>query len=633
VGEAPGDLLPAMLRALRHRGPDDEGLHVDRTGPVGLGTRRLAIIDPAGGRQPMATPDGDVTVAFNGEIYNFRELRVTLEAAGHQFRTRSDTEVLLHSYRTWGEACAERLRGMFAFAVWDRRRRRLVLGRDRLGKKPLYYWQGGGLFLFASELKALLRHGGIARRLDWEAFHHYLAFGYTPGDRSILDGVAKLPAAHVAVLEDGRLRLARYWSLPPGAGVAPVAAGEAAGRVREAVREAVRLRLESDVPLGVFLSGGIDSSVIVAGMREVTGGGISTFTIGFGPAAAAYDERRYARMVAERFGTDHHEEIVDPKVAELLPAIVRALDEPFADSSAVPTFVVAQATAGHVRVALSGIGGDEVFAGYPRYLAVRLSRLWEVVPRPLRALTAAGARSLVPGFETGSSWPGRVRRFLAAAADPLPGRYIGWTRFFDEPGLAGLATPALAALWREDVEARARAAWASHGHGDPLDGAFRIDLATYLSDDLLVMADRMTMAHSLELRAPLCDHRLIELSLRIPPAVKLPGLSLKGLLKSAFADVLPAPLLTRPKQGFMIPLGRWLKTDLRRLVEDLLSAARVRARGLFRPEAVAALAEEHMAGRRDHADRLWTLVMAELWMQEYLDGAAGGPGARWSLGC
>src|SRR2546421_579143 len=618
IGEAPPDLLPAMLDLLRHRGPDDMGVHAEPG--VALGMTRLAIIDLVTGRQPMSDADERFWLVFNGEIYNFRELRAELEARGRRFRTQSDTEVILQACATFGRACVERLRGMFAFALWDRARRALFLARDRLGKKPLYYWQGGGLLAFASEPKALLRHPAVSRDVDWAAFHHYLAFGYTPGRSSVYAGMLKLPPAHTATLVDGRLTLSRYWQLPPGPAAAlPASVEDTAATLRGELRDAVRLRLESDVPLGVFLSGGIDSSAVVASMREVTGQRISTFTVGFGGSAASYDELPYARMVARRFETDHHEEILEPVVADLLPTIAYHFDEPFADSSAIPTFVVAQATGRHVKVVLSGIGGDETFAGYPRYLGLRFSELYAALPRPLRMVPAAAARRLVRESEASRSWGNWIRRFLDAADQPLPDRYLGWTRFFSDRDLERLATPALRWRWRESVDDAQRRAFGGLGHDDPVDGAFRIDLSTYLPDDLLVMADRMSMAHSLELRAPFCDHHVIELSHRLAPAAKLPRLRLKGLLKAAFADVLPREILARRKQGFMIPLARWLRTDLRPLVDDLLSPDRVRARGLFDVATVEGLKREHLARTQSHADRLWTLMMAELWMRQYLD--------------
>jgi len=625
VGGAAGrDTLDAMLASLEHRGPDDRGAFAGDG--VALGMTRLSIIDLVTGQQPMSSDDGASRIVFNGEIYNFRAVRAELQACGHRFRTQSDTEVILRAWEADGERCVERLRGMFAFAIWDARRRRLFLARDRLGKKPLYYWQGGGALVFASEIKALLCHPGPARAVDWPALHHYLAYGYTPAGRSAFAGIMKLPPGHTATLDGDAFTARRYWSLPAAAAPIQLAPAELAQRLRDEIREAVRLRLESDVPLGAFLSGGVDSSVVVASMREVTSGRLTTFSIGFGAAAASYDELPYARQVAERFGTEHHEEILEPKAAELAPLIVRSFDEPFADSSAIATYAVAAATARHVKVALSGIGGDETFAGYPRYLGVRLSEAWTRLPRWLRRPAGAAAAGLLSESYTSRNLRDWVVRFAAGAERPLPERYFGWTRFFDGPALHALATPALVAHLTGDPDADGRAAWATRSGGDAVDGAVRIDLATYLSDDLLVMADRMSMAHSLELRGPFCDHRLIETSLAIASSVKLPGFRLKGLLKAAYADVLPPAVLTHRKQGFMIPLAGWLRTDLLPLLDDLLSPEQVRARGLFRVEAVERLKAEHAARRRSHADRLWTLMMAELWLREYLDR-----GSRWSL--
>ncbi len=396
VGGAGQGRLASMLARLEHRGPDDHGLHEEPD--AGLGATRLAIIDVAGGHQPIANEDESLWIVFNGEVYNHRALRPDLEARGHRFRTRSDTEVVLHLFEETAERCVDQLRGMFAFAIWDARRRRLVVARDRLGKKPLYYWHRDGLFLFASEVKALLAHPAVRREVDWDALHHYLAFGYPPADHSLFPGIPQPPPAHTAVLDAGTLGLHRYWALPPGppAGGPAPSGDELAEQVREELREAVRLRLESDVPVGVFLSGGIDSSAVVASMREVSGGRIATFSIGFGGVAPGYDELAYARQVARRFETDHHEELLEAKVDELLGPIVAQFDEPFADSSAVPTYVIAQATGHHVKVVLSGIGGDETFGGYPRHLGVRVSGVYRRGPRWLRSAPETALLGILP---------------------------------------------------------------------------------------------------------------------------------------------------------------------------------------------------------------------------------------------
>ena len=618
VGPTARELLPAMLGLLKHRGPDDSGIHA--ADDVGLGMTRLAIIDLATGRQPMSDESSRYWIVFNGEIYNFRQLRTELEARGRRFRTQSDTEVILHAYAVYGEACVERLAGMFAFALWDATERRLFLARDRLGKKPLYYWQRERLFLFASEPKALLCHPAVGRAVDWSALHHYLAFGYTPAARSIFDEIRKLPPAHTATFADGRLTERCYWRLPTAAapGGARVTLEESAAAIRRGLREAVRLRLESDVPLGVFLSGGVDSSAIVASMREVTTGRIATFSVGFGRSAPSYDELPYARLVAQRFATDHREEILEPDVRALVPEIVRGFDEPFADSSAIPTYVVAQATARHVKVALSGIGGDETFAGYPRYLGLRVSALHARLPRWLRR-AARELASRLPDSGSSRNWADWARRFTAEP-DAAPGeRYIGWTRFFSDAQLERLAAPALARHLGPGVDELQRRAFAAGADGDPVDGAFRVDLSAYLPDDLLAMADRMSMASSLEVRAPFCDYRLIEESLRLSTRAKMPGGRMKGLLKRAFAGVLPDEILTHRKQGFMIPLGDWLRRDLRPALDELLAPDCVRARGLFEVDAIETLKREHLEGVRTHADRLWTLMMLEQWMREYLD--------------
>ena len=612
VGAAPPTLLASMVATLKHRGPDDVGLH--EAPGAGLGTARLAVIDLLGGHQPMGEP-GRGWIAFNGEIYNHRTLRAELTARGHRFRTRSDTEVVLRAWEEHGEGCLDRLHGMFAFAVWDSRARRLLLARDRLGKKPLFYWQGDGLLLFASEIKALRCHPAVGTAVDVEALHHYLAFGSTPAVRSMVHGVAKLPPAHLATARGGALAVRRYWALP---GPEPALADprEAAERTRAGLREAVRLRLESDVPLGVFLSGGVDSSAIVATLREVTSARIATVSIGFGDAAPDYDELPAARAVARRYETDHHEEVLEPDVAELLPALVHHLDEPLADSSAVPTLVVAQAAARHVKVALSGLGGDEAFGGYPRYLGLRVAGPWARLPRPVRGAARALLPRLLPDSERSRNWGDRVRRFVDAAELAPVDRYLAWTRVFDEAALDGLVCADVRRRWSEDVEASRRAAFASHGHGDPVDGAFRVDLAHYLPDDLLLMADRLGMACSLEVRAPFCDVDLLALSLALPPAVKLPGGRLKGLLKTALAGVLPREVLARPKQGFMVPLARWLRGPLRPFLEDALAPRRVRERGVLEPAAVDRIVREHLAGRRGHGDRLWALLMLELWLRQ-----------------
>ena len=622
VGSAPPGLLSRMLGALKHRGPDDDGRW---EGPgVALGMTRLAIIDLVTGRQPMVSEDGRYTLVFNGEIYNYRALRRDLESAGHRFRTQSDTEVLLQTLAALGLAGVEFLRGMFAFACWDRAEERLLLGRDRLGKKPLFTARVGDALLVASEIKALRCHPDLPTEPDRVALDHYLAFGYTPGDRSLFRAVQKLPPAHVGVWQRGVLTLSRYWEPRPGP--APATFAEATAATRERLREAVRLRLESDVPVGVFLSGGIDSGSIVGLVREVSDQPVRTFTVGF-EGAPDFDERELARAVATRHGTVHTELAVDPDRPELLDDVLDAFDEPFADSSAVLTLLVARATAGHVKVALAGIGGDELFGGYPRYLGIRLARVYDRLPMAARRWLTRAVPAVIPetmGSRNLGSW---VRRFTAHPEAGPTFRYERWMQFFPTEQPSDLFTddwiraagppPPLIQPDRPGPEPPT----------DPEVFAVWWDLMRYVPNDLLAMADRLGMAASLEVRAPFCDHELVAFSLGLHPHLKTRGFRLKALLRAAVADLLPPAVLRGRKRGFMLPIGRWLQTSWRDRMEDLLSPPSVRRRGWFRPEVVETLKAEHLTGRRNRADQLWTLMVLEAWCRRVFDGPPGGAGA------
>lgn len=618
VGSAPPGLQSRMLATLKHRGPDESG-GWEGAG-VALGATRLAIIDLVTGQQPMVSEDGRYTLVFNGEIYNYRALRRDLESAGHRFRTRSDTEVLLQTLAARGLAGVEALRGMFAFACWDRGERRLLLGRDRLGKKPLFTAQIGDTFLFASEIKALRCHPDLPAEPDRVALEHYLAFGYTPGDRSLFRGVHKLPPAHVGLWKGGALTTSRYWEPRPAP--APATFAEAAAATRERLREAVRLRLESDVPVGVFLSGGIDSGSIVGLVREVTDRPVLTFTVGF-EGAPDFDERDLARAVATRHGTAHTELMLDPDRPGLLDDVLDAFDEPFADSSAVPTLLVARATSAHVKVALAGIGGDELFGGYPRYLGIRLARAYDRLPMAARRAVARAGAAVIPettGSRNLGSW---IRRFTAhPEADPAS-RYIRWMQFFPAEHLSDLLTDDWVRRAGPPLPLVPPDPPGPEPPADPEVFAVWWDLMRYLPDDLLAMADRLGMAASLEIRAPFCDHELVAFSLGLPPHLKTRGFRLKALLKAAVADLLPPAVLRGQKRGFMLPIGRWLQTSWRDRMEDLLSPAAVRRRGWIRPEVVETLKVEHLTGRRNRADQLWALMVLEAWCRRVFDGALG----------
>src|SRR4051794_10999309 len=604
----------AMADALVHRGPDSEGMFVD--GPVGLAARRLAIIDLARGDQPMCNEDRSVTVVQNGELYEHRAVQADLERRGHRFTSHCDTEVLPHLYEERGDGFAEGLRGMFAIALWDAPRRRLLLARDPFGIKPLYYRVAGGVLSFASELKAIVRQPGVAGEVDLEALEAYLAFNSVPAPLSIYRDVRKLPAGHVLEARDGRISVRRY------ARPAPVAAADVRGEggaaladeLRARLRDSVRAHLEADVPVGVFLSGGIDSSLLAALAAQESTEPVRTFSIGF--EERSFDELARARMVARRYGTDHHELVLRPDAAQLLPEIAAAFDEPFADSSALPTYAVSRLAAGHVKVALSGEGGDELFGGYFTYVA-------DVLAARSRVRAAAGgARPFVERLPSSSrrvSLEYKAKRFVRAAALPALERHHGWKEIFSADARAALLEPAVRAP-DADVLAGWRARYAETVGSEPLARLQDVDVGTYLVDDLLVKTDRASMAHSLEVRVPFLDPVVVELAFALPTSAKVLALAKKRLLRRAAAGLVPRAIVHGPKRGFSIPAAAWLRGDLRGFARDVLSPAALRSDGFFRPEAVTRLLDEHESGREDHSRALWGLLCFQLWRAT----AAGG---------
>jgi asparagine synthase (glutamine-hydrolysing) len=599
-----------MNAALVHRGPDEGS--VDAFGRCVLGNRRLRVIDLATGSQPVTNESGDVVAVFNGELYNFRELRAGL--SGHEVRGSGDTPVIPHLYEESGPELVSRLEGMFAIALWDAGRERLVLARDRAGKKPLLWTRlADGTLAFASELKALLRLPGVSRELDPAALDAYLALQYVPSGTA-LRAVDKLPPGHVLVAEGGSVRIERYWT-PAAEPAAPEEASEGdwLERVRETVGAAVRRRLVADVPLGALLSGGIDSSIVVAEMAKAAGQ-VRTFTVGFGDEL--YDERAYARAVADRYGTEHEEIVVEPDVAEVLPRLVRAFDEPLGDEAALPQFVVSELARRHVTVALTGDGGDEAFAGYERYAAVELARRVAVpgAGTAARLLRWAGRREP-------RSRANRAGRLLELGALPAATRYGRLMEVFP--------AELRAELWEPGFVARPRPAWELLGAPeDGISGLQRLDIGTYLPGDLLLKADLASMAHSLELRSPLLDHAVLELGVSLPDELEVEGRRGKLALRRAFADALPPQVARRGKTGFGVPIARWFRGELRTLAGDVLLGETARARGQLRPGVVARLLHDHVAGRADHAHRLWCLLMLELWQQGHVDAASGDSSVR-----
>ncbi len=616
-------VVERMCDALRHRGPDGEGYHRDRFAVLGM--RRLAIIDVAGGDQPIYNEDGTVAVVFNGEIYNFRELRARLEAAGHQFRTGADTECIVHLYEEHGADCARHLRGMFAFAVWDAKARRLLLARDRVGKKPLYYRETPDGIWFASEMKALLQDPSFQRRVDPVAIHHYLTYQYVPAPFAAIEGVRKLLPAHTLELDVGRgaSRTKRYWRLSY-ASVVPPSEAEATEQLRALLHDAVRTRLVSERPIGALLSGGLDSSLVVAAMAELGSAPVRTFSIGF--EDEAYDERPYARMVAKRFGTDHHELVVTPSAIDILPELTWHYDEPFADSSAIPSMYVARLARGEVTVVLNGDGGDESFGGYERYVANLLAARVRI-PGPLHRVAPKLVR-LLPGGHDLRSFANRAKRFLVAALGPPEERYVRWLCHFDNESKRILYTP-----WMQEVTGAVNSydlitqAFAEADGEDLVDRTLAVDVATYLPNDLLVKMDIATMAFGLEARSPLLDHQLMEYAASLPSRLKIhrSGRRYTGkyLLKRVARGVLPDEVIDRPKRGFGVPMAAWLRGELRDLSHDMLTDAVARGRGYFRPESIARLLAQHDAGI-DHAARIWNLLQLELWHRRFIDASSDG---------
>ena len=605
-----------MLATLVHRGPDEGS--VDAFGACVLGHRRLRVVDLQTGRQPVADESGAVVAVLNGELYNFRELRAELGARGHEVRGTGDTPVLPHLYEEHGPRFVEHLSGMFALALWDGTRQRLVLARDRLGKKPLLWTRlADGTLAFASELKALLQLPRVGRDVDLVALDAFLALQYVPGPGTALHGIERLPPGHILVAESGRVRVERYWE--PQARPEQLPRAEWLGRVREEVITAVRRRLVADVPLGALLSGGIDSGVVVAAMAQSSAAPVRTFTAGF--AQARYDEREYARAVAERYGTVHEELVVEPRPAELLPRLAWAFDEPFGDASALPTLLVCEHAARHVTVALTGDGGDEAFGGYERYVAHGLAERVGVLPPSLLRAAAGALRSLPQARSEPRSPFFRAARFLETAGGP-PGERYGRLMEIFPPALRDT-------LWTDEARAAiGRVRSAGELLGPPpapgVTGLQLLDLRTYLPGDLLVKSDIASMANSLELRSPFLDHRVLELGLSLPPELKARGRVGKVALREAFAPDLPAAVTGRAKRGFGVPLGRWFRDELRELSRDVLLDRRARERGQLRPAAIERLLGEHASGRADHGHRLWCLVMLELWQRSYVDSA--GPG-------
>ncbi len=607
-------LLARMCRVIDHRGPNSRGAFAD--GTAALGIQRLAIIDVEGGDQPIFNEDRSVAVVLNGEIYNHESLRRDLEKAGHRFRTRADTEVLVHLYEQYGDHLVDHLRGMFAFALWDTHRQRLLCARDRVGKKPLYWTRQGHRFSFASEVQSLLQNPDLQRAVEPHAIAAYLTFQYVPHPMTAFRNIHKLPPASTLVVDSEGEKIERYWSLDYTQKTDGSSA-ELEERLLELVREATRIRLMSEVPLGAFLSGGIDSSAVVAAMAEATTEPVQTFSIGF--EDPDFDELKYARLVAERFGTDHHEFQVQPQALEIMPRLARHYGDPFGDPSAIPSFYLAELTGRHVTVALNGDGGDESFAGYGRYGRSQLIGRLDWLPRQLQRAAPLLTPALGNGGHEGS-FRDRGRRLAHAIAMSPWERYCRTLTAFDRDRRSALMSREFEAevsdAPAEDLLGRL---WQSSRAQDPIDRMLDVDINSYLPGDLLPKIDIATMAHSLEARSPFLDHELMEFAASLPGPAKLNGSNGKAILKGAFRGILPDEVLDRPKMGFGVPLAGWFRNELRDLPAERLLDPAASDRGYFEPHAVERLIAEHQDGHADHSLRLWTLLQLETWHTEVLE--------------
>jgi asparagine synthase (glutamine-hydrolysing) len=605
-----------MNAAIIHRGPDEDGFYIHEN--VALAMRRLAIIDLAGGQQPIHNPDKTAWIVFNGEIYNYRELRADLEKDGAQLYTKSDTEVVLHLYDRYGVDCLQYLRGMFALAIWDTRDDSLFIARDRVGKKPLLYsHQPNGDLIFGSEFTALLKHPAISREIDYEAIHHYLSYICVPAPLTVYKQIRKLEPGHWLRWKNGEIETKRYW-LPDFSEKLDISEDEAQDEVLRILRESVRLRMISEVPLGAFLSGGVDSSAVVALMAEESSQPVKTFSIGFDEQD--YSELKYAKKVAEHVGAEYHEFIVKPNAMEVLPTLVEHYGEPYADSSAIPTYYVSKETRKHVTVALNGDGGDESFGGYERYSAMRLAERYKRYPAILRKPFVEFPLSLLPTPDGRQNRLRRAKRFVEAAALPKTTRYLNW--------VSGTSPQLKQELYTEEFK-RATAdfhtkkildEWFDKANGiGVLDASLMTDQQTYLPNDLLVKVDIASMAVSLEARSPFLDHHLIEFAAKLPENIKVSGLDTKTLLKKITAKLVPPEVVYRRKMGFGVPVGYWLRNEMKDFLYEILLSEKSLNRGIFKPAAIKDLIQQHVSGREDHTFPVWTLLMLELWFQMFID--------------
>ncbi len=608
--------LKKMCDVITHRGPDDEGTYVHQN--IGLGMRRLSIIDLSTGKQPISNEDDAIWIVFNGEIYNHKSIRADLEKLGHRFKTQTDTEAIVHAYEEYGESCVQKLNGMFAFAIWDNRNHTLFLARDRLGIKPLYYLFDKNRFIFGSEIKSILQAGDVPKRIDLQALDHFLTFEFIPAPLSIFQDIKKLPPGHTLKLKNNEIWVRSYWDVELKSN--EKALSQIKQNLRELLQDAVKIRLMSDVPLGAFLSGGIDSSTIVALMSQVMDNPVKTFSIGF--EDSTYNELKYARMIAEKFKTEHHEFIIKPDVVELADNLVKFLDEPFGDFSIFPTYLVSKKAREYVTVVLSGDGGDELFAGYDSYIADKIAKkYYSRFPEQFRNGVVTSFFDLIPPSSKKKGLINKAKRFVEGMKLPHDLHHTRWMIFLQQ------AEKDL--LYNSDVKSgiqefdpfkftRNYFANVSYNRSDEINKQMYVDLKMYLVDNILVKVDRMSMATSLEARVPFLDYRFVEFAATIPGEYKMQGRKTKVILKQAMEGLLPKEILYRGKEGFSIPIKNWLKKDLKPLMMETLAPEKIRREGFFNSDYIQKLIRQHLAGQENHSHRLWALIIFGRWYDLYM---------------
>ena len=608
--KADASLLESMTNTMTHRGPDDIGLHID--GRLGFGMRRLSVIDLVTGHQPIHSEDKSIHVILNGEIYNFQELRSDLEARGHRFYTKSDTESIVHLYEEYGQECVQKLRGMFAFAVWDNKRQTLFIARDRLGVKPLYYYKGNGVFLFASEIKAFLKYRPMSKDINCAALDEYLTYQYIPAPNTIFENVHKLLPAHTITVKNNDMKIERYWKADFSSETS-LSQEDCVKTLGNLLEQSVKMRLISDVPLGVFLSGGLDSSGIVAIMSKFSSKPVKTYSVGFDVGGLRHNELEYAKLVAKRFGCDHHEIMAKADMAHTLPKIIEHLDEPMSDAACVPVYFMSQLARESVTVVLTGEGADELFGGYIYYGYGRLQNIYRFIPRLVREEMIERVFKALPKYTPGKNYIKKL------SLDPYQ-RYMGWNAVFKPEEKDGLYGPGLKNILLKD-EGWNRLYWYfADKKADPLEILLNFDINVLLPDDFLMKTDRMSMAHSLEARVPYLDHKLVEFAMSLPADLKVRKATEKFILKKAYEGILPKSIVDRKKHGFDVPIAYWLKNELKGMTDELLSDENIKKRGYFNPGYIRQLIKEFRAGKNVSPRKIWNLMSLELWHQIFIDG-------------